>query len=51
MEDISNISDNEQEDKSLRPFDEEKDVVQNVYDKIHNMDREVVEEDDLYKYF
>lgn len=51
MEDISNISDNEQEDKSLRPFDEEKDVVQNVYDKIHNMDREVVKEDDFYKYF
>lgn len=51
MEDISNISDNEQEDKSLRPFDEEKDVVQNVYDKIHNMDREVVKEDNFYKYF
>ncbi len=51
MEDISNISDNEQEDKSLRPFDEEKDVVQNVYDKIQNMDREVVKEDDFYKYF
>lgn len=51
MEDISNINDNEQEDKSLRPFDEEKDVVQNVYDKIQNMDREVVKEDDFYKYF
>lgn len=51
MEDISNISDNEQEDKSLRPFDEEKDIVQNVYDKIHNMDREVVKEDNFYKYF
>jgi hypothetical protein len=51
VEDISNINDNEQEDKSLRPFDEEKDVVQNVYDKIQNMDREVVKEDDFYKYF
>ena len=51
MEDISNINDNEQEDKSLRPFDEEKDVVQNVYDKIQNMDSEVVKEDDFYKYF
>lgn len=51
MENISNTNENEQEDKSLRPFDEEKDVVQNVYDKIQNMDRNDVKEDDFYKYF
>lgn len=51
MEDISKTKHNSQEDKSLRPFDEKNDVVQNVYDKIQSLDSNSVSDDSFYKYF
>lgn len=51
MENISNTYENGKEDKSLRPFDEDRDVVQNVYDKIQNINRDDINDDAFYKYF
>lgn len=41
----------ESADDSLRPFDEEKDVVQNVYDKMADANGASLTEDPFYKYF
>lgn len=39
------------EDESLRPFDEEHDVVQNVYEKMASSNRTATKDDAFYKYF
>lgn len=39
------------EDESLRPFDEEHDVIQNVYDKMARSNKEATKDDAFYKYF
>ncbi|MBQ4068395.1 MAG: DUF2357 domain-containing protein [Lachnospiraceae bacterium] len=38
-------------DESLRPFDDEKDVVQNVYDKMSSSNLNATKDDAFYKYF
>ena len=38
-------------DEYLRPFDEEKDVIQNVYDKMLHSNDIATKDDAFYKYF
>lgn len=51
MEDVLNIDGEDYEDESLRPFDEENDVIQNVYEKMAASNRESTKDDAFYKYF
>lgn len=51
MENMLNIDGNEYEDESLRPFDEENDVVQNVYEKMASSNLQSTKDDAFYKYF
>lgn len=51
MEDVLNIDGEDYEDESLRPFDEENDVIQNVYEKMASSNRESTKDDAFYKYF
>lgn len=51
MEDIFNTGREEYEDESERPFDEENDVVQNVYEKMSQSTYAATKEDAFYKYF
>lgn len=51
MENIIYMDSDNSEDESLRPFDEEKDVVQNVYDKMAQSQESATKDDAFYKYF
>ena len=51
MENVLNIDENSYEDESFRPFDEESDVVQNVYEKMAYSNNESMRDDAFYQYF
>lgn len=51
MEDRLYTDGDEYEDESRRPFDEEKDVVRNVYEKMAQSNMDATKDDAFYKYF
>lgn len=51
MEDMLYTSGEEYEDESRRVFDDEKDVVQNVYEKMSKSNTDATKDDAFYKYF